>query len=91
MAKKQDNGTRVTIAIVNTKVEYIVKTMDEIKRDSEQTRRESKEFRERVYKRVNTNENEITKVKERQSIWNYGLTALNVIIGGIAAFLGVRK
>jgi len=73
-------------------------TLAEIKKDIAYLSKDFTEWKKSVDKILDSHADDIEatvketiKISERQSIWNYGLMALNVIIGAVASYLGFRR
>lgn len=70
----------------------------EIKKDVRYLNREFTYFRKEIGEilakhdeAIDTNEKSVIKISERQSVWNYGLMILNVVIGAVASYFGLRR
>lgn len=79
MANENGNG-KVTLAIIKRDLEYIQKDILEVIQNQE-----------KICDRVMVNEKEIIRIKDKQSLWNYGLGVFSVIVSAIAGFFGVKK
>jgi len=70
-----NGNNKITLAVINTKLEYISRDISSIKA-----------VQGGFLKRLERSEKSITRLKERQSLWNYGLAILGAIAGALGLF-----
>ena len=80
-----------TIDEVGESVAVIVNEIKHLSKNFEDFRNDTKKFCDNTTTKVNDLENEQIGIKTRQSNLTIFQTTLTLIIGAIAAFLGVKK
>ena len=73
------NG-KVTNLDIYTEIKYLRRDIDDANKRMEKNAA-----------RIGKVEDEQIRIKQTQSIWNYGLAVLSVAVSGIASFFGVRR
>lgn len=81
------NNDKSNLAVISNEITHIKKGIGRI----ENTQRDFKKDQKELLNKVEENEKEIIRVKERQSLWNYGLAIFNVTVGALATFLGIKR